>query len=53
MSKEQHHTKEKKKPKLKPKSYKNRQIQTDQDANTVASALGDGSKQDSRSMKRR
>lgn len=52
MSKEQHHTKEKKKPKTKVKGYKNRQIQTDAEANTVESVLG-GKRTDYRPLKRR
>lgn len=52
MAKEQqHHRKEKKKPKAKVKGYKNRQIETDVEVNTVESILG--GKRDYRPLKRR
>lgn len=55
MAKEQHHRKEKKKPKTKVKvkgGYKNRQLTTDEEANTVESVFGGRNYSPSRKKKR-
>lgn len=52
MAKEQHHRKEKKKPKTKVKGYKNRQLTTDDEANTVESVFGGRNYSPSKKKKR-